>query len=325
MVKEYGSFIISLDFELFWGVRDKLSKNAYRENILGAKKIIPILLELFEKYDVHVTFAAVGLLFCRTKDEINRYAPIIKPSYSNSNLSPYNKNYLDSVAEVNDELHSAYDIIMQMKQYKNIEIATHTFSHYYCCEEGQTKDEFEADLISAINIASDNEVQLQSIVFPRNQISSECLNICYQHGIRVYRGNPKKYFGTQKKYKNRIMRFLDSYFPLGNDTTYGYEEIENEGMFNVKASRFLRPYSNKFELLENMKIKRIKEEMNYAAKNKRIYHLWWHPHNFGINRDKNIKMLEEILQHYKKLSEQYGFRSLNMNEIASLLKQNKIN
>lgn len=56
-----GIFLISLDFELAWGFHDSKKANGlYKNIILGARIIIPTLLELFEKYDIHVTWATVG-------------------------------------------------------------------------------------------------------------------------------------------------------------------------------------------------------------------------------------------------------------------------
>ena len=53
-------------------------------------------------------------------------------------------------------------------------------------------------------------------------------------------------------------------------------------------------------------------EMNFAAKNDQNYHLWWHPHNFGADLDKNLEILERILSHYKWLNTEFGFESRNM-------------
>ena len=47
-----------------------------------------------------------------------------------------------------------------------------------------------------------------------------------------------------------------------------------------------------------------------------MYHLWWHPHNFGINQLENFAFLEEILVHYRYLNEKYGFTSCTMSELA---------
>ncbi len=70
-----GVFVISLDFELFWGVRDSKSLADYGPNILGVRRVIPAMLKLFREYDVRVTIATVGMLFARDKDELVRNLP----------------------------------------------------------------------------------------------------------------------------------------------------------------------------------------------------------------------------------------------------------
>ena len=51
-----GTFMVSLDFELFWGMLDVCALEDYQDNVLGGKKAIPQLLKLFEKYGIHATF-----------------------------------------------------------------------------------------------------------------------------------------------------------------------------------------------------------------------------------------------------------------------------
>ena len=63
----------------------------------------------------------------------------------------------------------------------------------------------------------------------------------------------------------------------------------------------------------------IKREMRYAAKNGRIYHLWWHPHNISIDQEKCFAQLTQIFDYYKKLQSKYGFESKNMHETAEVL------
>src|SRR5690606_8373869 len=71
------------------------------------------------------------------------------------------------------------------------EIGTHTHSHFYCLEPGQTIEAFEADLAAAHRLAGHKGIVLRSIVFPRNQFAPEHLSACERHGIEVYRGNPR--------------------------------------------------------------------------------------------------------------------------------------
>jgi hypothetical protein len=90
-----GIFVISLDFELHWGVREIRSVSDYRANLLGARQVVPRLLDLFREYDIHATWATVGFLFCRTRDELLCGLPDKKPSYIDVRLSPY--SVLDTV------------------------------------------------------------------------------------------------------------------------------------------------------------------------------------------------------------------------------------
>ena len=65
-----GQFIISLDFELLWGVRDHADRNSYGRNVLGAREAVPQMLELFAHNGIQATWATVGFLFCETRDEL---------------------------------------------------------------------------------------------------------------------------------------------------------------------------------------------------------------------------------------------------------------
>jgi hypothetical protein len=56
--------------------------------------------------------------------------------------------------------------------------------------------------------------------------------------------------------------------------------------------------------------------MTYAAKKKELYHLWWHPHNFGVNIKENMENLTVLLKHYQFLHTKYGFANLTMKEAA---------
>lgn len=85
----------------------------------------------------------------------------------------------------------------------------------------------------------------------------------------------------------------------------------------------LWPYSPKLSFLEGLRLRRIKKEMVHAAKKGEMYHLWWHPHNFGANIEENLHMLEEICKCYKELYLKYGFSSYNMNEFERMINHEK--
>ena len=66
---QYGALVISLDFELLWGVRDKRTIADYGANILGVRQVVPALLDLFAERNIACTWATVGLLFFATNKD----------------------------------------------------------------------------------------------------------------------------------------------------------------------------------------------------------------------------------------------------------------
>jgi peptidoglycan/xylan/chitin deacetylase (PgdA/CDA1 family) len=318
-----GKFIISLDFELYWGVRDKKTIHSYRENIKGVHKAIPRMLEIFEQYGIRATFATVGFLFFDKKEELIKCLPLSKPNYQDRNLSPY-INHINSIGEESavDLYHYGLHLIKLIQRYPSQEIGTHTFSHYYCLEAGQTIDNFKDDIRCAVTVAGKYGIKIRSLVFPRNQFNDYYLSVCREQGIIVIRGNEASWLYKARSKKNeskirRALRLLDAYVNISGHNCYSLKEVKKSIPVNLPASRFLRPYSPKLKILDFLKLKRIKSGMEYAAKNGLVYHLWWHPHNFGIYQDQNFICLEKILKHYQYLNQKYGFKSGTMSELAN--------
>jgi peptidoglycan/xylan/chitin deacetylase (PgdA/CDA1 family) len=321
----HGKFVISLDFELMWGMRDKHTIETYGKNIAAVHEIIPKLLEKFNVYNIRATFATVGFVFFENKDELIRHIPSKKPQYSNNNLSPYDC-YFDKIGEnyKEDMYHYAPLLIKNIQEYPKHEIGTHTFSHYYCLEDGQKIQDFEDDLKSAITIADKKGIKLTSLVFPRNQFNDYYLKVCKDLGIICYRGNQNSWLYTARNDNNetlfrRGLRLLDAYINISGHNCYSDDSLKEKIPLNIPASRFLRPYSKKLKIVEAFRLKRIKSDMRYAAKNRMTYHLWWHPHNFGNNQKANFLFLDKILKYYQKLNKKYNFQSYTMTDLAKEL------
>ena len=111
-----GSLIVSLDFELFWGMQDVRTLESYRENILGAGNAIPKLLDLFQKHRIHATWAAVGFLFAKNAEEALKYAPAVadRPTYEIAERSSY-RLFSDPVLEKEAVCFFAPDLIRKIK------------------------------------------------------------------------------------------------------------------------------------------------------------------------------------------------------------------
>lgn len=317
---EQGQFCISLDFELMWGVKDSRTLQEYGPNILGAREAIPAMLSLFHEFEVHASWATVGLLFCQTKQELMDALPEIRPAYRKPGLSAY--DHLDSIGdnERDDPYHYGYSLLQQIEQTPHQEIASHSFSHYYCCEEGATAESFEADILACRNMAEKRGLTLESFVFPRNQSSAEAIELLSKYGFRAIRGNEHHWAydtgsTTGESKPKRAFRLADSYLNFSGHHTHEVRPLgTSQTTYNVPASRFLRPYHARLAPLDALKIRRITRAMTHAARQKQLFHLWWHPHNFGREQAQNLQMLRRILEHYRHLQHRYGMTSVTMRE-----------
>lgn len=319
--RQSSSLIVSLDFELFWGMQDCSSLEVYQKNIMGGRKAIPQLLELFQKHGIHATWATVGFMFADNYEELKQYFPEkgLLPTYDDAALSTY--RCFDGIGENEQEEPCFYasSLIEQVTTTTGMEIGSHTFSHFYCRETGQTVEQFEADMKAAKKIAKAKGYDITSVVLPRNQCEPEYTEVLHKLGYTAYRDEENDWIHEKVKIRSlmRGLRLLDVYFPLTGQG--GYKPNNENGIWNLVGSRMYKPFFKPLSFLEKQKIRRIKKQMLHAAKNGLMFHLWWHPHNIGVMTELHLKQLEEIFSYYDELKQKYGMQSLNMREAVEQL------
>lgn len=315
-----GQFVISLDFELHWGTRDVKPWESCRDEIIAGRTAVSELLKVFQARGIHATWATVGVLFANGRDEALQHAPTKRANYSTRGLGPWDELEATGPSEADDPFHFAASLVQAISDTPHQEVATHTFSHYYCLEEGQTPDDFRADLEAALAIGRHRGHSLTSIVFPRNQFSPEHLVTARESGIHCYRGNPDTWFWRPRargseSLPQRFVRLADAYVPMSGNTTHRAQRHPS-GLVNVPATRFLRPCSPATWQSDRLRLSRIKNELTHAARHGGLFHLWWHPNNFARHTGRNIEFLESVLDEFTLMQRIYGMQSLTMNEVA---------
>jgi len=315
-----GALVISLDFELHWGVRDKWPLAQCRNRLLGAREAVPAMLRLFRDFEIHATWATVGLLFFDGKREMLDGLPSRRPAYAQSAFSAYAELPAVGANEKDDPFHFAPSLIRHIAETPGQEIGTHTFSHYYCLEDGQSPADFRDDLRAAVRVARRKLARApRSIVFPRNQVSAPHLEVCRDLGFVAYRGNPETWPyrarpDEAESLVRRGVRLADAYLPLTGRA--GHPRVGSSAPVNVPASRHLRPYNHTLRHLERLRLDRIRSDLEHAARHRRLLHLWWHPHDFGLHLAQNLQILREILNCFAGLRDACGMESLTMEEAA---------
>jgi hypothetical protein len=279
--------VISLDFELRWGVHDKygLDFNAYKENLENVHEIVPILLKFFRERNILVTWATVGALGCKNWEEYFIRAPK-PPNYHNPSFK-VNRKYAEMDPE--GHLHFAPNLLHKIHETPGQELGTHTFSHIFMREEGVTKDDVESDLLAVSKLWKDRGyLPPKSLVFPRNQHSF--VNSILSTSIKIWRGNETPWFyecndSRTNKIFPRGLRLLDAINPFAQRSYFLEENM-------VRSSLFLR--TNLPKALWELHFARIKNELKLLSPNQ-IFHIWWHPHNLGADMSIRLARVEKVL------------------------------
>ena len=175
-----GTLIVSLDFELFWGMLDVCPLEKYQDHVLGGRKAIPGLLALFQKYGIHATWATVGFLFARSAQEAASFFPEegLRPAYDDPALNSYAEFSKIGETEADAPCFFAPSLVELVAETPGQEIGSHTFSHYYCKEKGQTAEQFAADMTAAKAIAAKYGYTLTSAVLPGTSATRHTSGCC---------------------------------------------------------------------------------------------------------------------------------------------------
>lgn len=322
-MKTPGVFCISLDFELHWGTFETVDLNPIgKKRFENTRRVIPQLLQKFAHSNVQVTWAAVGMLFNENATEWQASRPEKEPVYLNRNVSSYAWADDHGFESPDSFAHFAPELIRLILQTPGMELGSHTYSHFYCNEPGQTAEDFRTDLQLAKSKASAFNIELKSLVFPRNHFNADYLNVCRDEGILSVRSNPNVWFWDMKREETTLkkgLRSLDTWLPLGTNGVIPMDHLHiDQQPLCIPASRFFKPWNQK-KIINRIKMRNIKKEMEQAAISGGLFHLWWHPHNFGTHPEECLLELDEVLEHYNVLRETYGFISLSMDGIRSYI------
>jgi peptidoglycan/xylan/chitin deacetylase (PgdA/CDA1 family) len=321
-----GALVISLDFEQHWGMRDHVARQSPSYTDLRATgAVVRRLASTFDERRIRATWATVGFLFARTGAELADHLPERRPSYLESAYDPYGEPVGSD--EAHDPEHLAGSLIRLLADTVGQEVASHTFSHFYCLEAGQTEADLAADLAAAQTIAGLYGLVLTSLVLPRNQWNPRYATVVRESGFTCFRG-PQPSPGHRARAHgdhratDRMARLIDTYGGVSPPPTFAWEDIRRpDGLCDVPASAFLRPYSPGRRRLDPLPILLQVAGMRDAARRGRIFHLWWHPHNFAAHPTESFALLDQLLGEYDRLAEHEGMRSLSMGDVAAAVNE----
>ncbi len=301
-----ASLVLSLDFEMRWGMLDKLGTDMsrYRRNLEGVRDVVPATLAWLASNAVNATWAVVGALACDDWEEHTARSPAW-PAYRDPALL-WNDAYAQGDPE--GRLYFAPNLVRDIVAAPGQELASHTFNHVYKGAPGFMRRDAEADTVAMARVLEEKfGVHAKSLVFPRNEVAFT--DVLAAHGITAYRDNPRPAFWSpsetmQRSYAAKALRLLDALVPIGRRVA--------EGGRAQRASHFVRwAFSPAAWKAHQRRI------VNDAAslRDGDVLHLWWHPHNMGADPEGNLRRLDELYDAIVKASP-VAIVSRTMGELA---------
>jgi peptidoglycan/xylan/chitin deacetylase (PgdA/CDA1 family) len=232
------------------------------------------ILAILDEYSVPATWAVVGHLFFNqcSPDQHHRTEHIWD---------------IDTFTDVNrDPLYYAPDLLDSIREAEvDHEIAGHSFSHSLFTD--LSREEAQTELEAMANTAREHGVELESFVYPRNEIAHE--DLLTDYGIKTFRGRTKGIQETIRSGVKSIISEPGSFFSFPHVTPQRTEM----GVTCLPASRLLR--DERWWFLQPLRLKRAIESLDTGD----WVHLTVHPFNF-LQQPQLLGTLRKLLSHVQK-------------------------
>ncbi len=285
-------FLLSIDLGLYWSASDKYSLQDFAREYPNCRDFVEQLFEVLEKRQIEATWAVVGLLMAKDREEIMHVAPRHLPRYERYLKAEFIDIDVPGENEESSPFTYGWSLIGKIAKSKLQEIASLTFSHFNSESPDANKETLWADLQTAVFLAQKRELYIKTMAFPDDHYNLDMLNSCIGLGIKGVRGRPR------------------------NQCSYRLEEIIDTKPLALPVSRYLKPYGLVNFVTRKLDLIKIKREMTAAAKEGKIYHLAIRDYELSKSYKRNLKQLSKILAHYQKLEKQYAWRNASIGSIT---------
>lgn len=306
---EVGAFVFSLDTELAWGSVHHGDYANHEAEFERTRYVVDSLLELFERYEIHGTWAVVGKLML-AKGESD---PVLPEAVPRDSSPDWNGSY-SWRRDADDHFWHAPDIVESIRSCRvPQEIGSHNYTHMIMGSPGSNPEGFDQELKASKSVASERDIELKSFVFPRNEIDH--LDVLARNGFTSYRGVASSWAwrvpGTVGK---RVARLADHFLPVSAPVV---NAVDNDGIVNIPASySYLHRTGWARYVPISVRVRKSILTMRKAAKSAGIFHLWTHPFNIASDAENLLGGLEQIFQEYKRLHDSGLIQSRTMTEVA---------
>lgn len=313
-----GIFTLSLDFELIWGTLDLFGPEQFaRACRIEREIVIDRLLELLAEFEVPATWCILGHLFLDhcPPNENPKHADISRPHHAWHPADWFaNDPGGDEQSAPNFFGRSLVEKIRTCRVEQ--EIGSHSFSHVIFGDQGCTAETADSELTVCVRLAQEMGIELRSFAFPRNSVGH--LGLLKEHGFACYRGPEPNWYEAARwpmavQRLGRLAAVLRAAKPPLVEP-----ERDDSGLWNIPGSAMYFPMHGGRRFLPlSWRTKRAVKGLNAAARQRRIFHFWFHPTNLADETESMFAGLRAIFTHARTLREQGRLDFLPMGKIVA--------
>jgi peptidoglycan/xylan/chitin deacetylase (PgdA/CDA1 family) len=316
---ERGVFTLSLDFELIWGTVDLDGPEPFRRACEVEREIVvDRLLALLAEFEIPATWCIVGHLFlsaCAPQNGI-KHPDIVRPSHSWSKGDWFAHD--PSGSEQTDPIFYGASLVDKIAACPiPQEIGCHSFSHVIFGDEGCSRETAVSELAECVRLARQRGLTLQSFAFPRNRVGH--LDVLREYGLTCYRG-PEPVWYERPRVPHRIRRLGHlADVVMARRPPVVLPEESSEGLWNIPGSMLYFPmHGHRRHIPMSVRVRRAVKGVERAARERKIFHLWFHPTNLADEPEAMFQGLRSIFERVDNLRAQ---RELVVLPMASQVEQ----
>jgi peptidoglycan/xylan/chitin deacetylase (PgdA/CDA1 family) len=309
-----GTFLLTFDVELIWGVFfDARWRRRALAHFGAVREVFPRLLGTLARHDVRATFAFVGHLFLGSCARVDgrTHPEMVRPVHRHFPGDWYAFDPGTDVAR--DPLFYAPDLVRLVREARPLhEIGAHGFSHAFLDTD---RDLARAEMRAAAEAARAAGVAARSFVYPRNLVGfpEELAGAGFTHYREAGAGGSREMpprRGPLARAARLAARLLGAGPPVGLPRRVG-------PVVEVPASVPILPASGARRLVPNaVRVAEVRRGLARARDRGAVFHLWTHPHNFVGGTEKSLAFLDRALGLVSAARERGEVRVATMSEVA---------
>jgi peptidoglycan/xylan/chitin deacetylase (PgdA/CDA1 family) len=312
-----GVFTLTLDVELIWGTQDLFGPDAFRHACeVERAVVIDRLLDLLVEFDISATWCVLGHLFlshCDSQDE-TKHPEIVPPQHVWCRDAWFSHDPCGS-----EESHPIFYGRSLVQKILTCpvpqEIGCHSFSHVIFSDPGCSRETADSEVAACVRLARQMGLTLRSFAFPRDQVGH--LDVLRQHGFTCYRG-PEPSWYARHGWPGLMKRIghLWEVLTAAQPPVILPEQIRPD-LWNIPGSMIYFPMHGLRRYIPlSLRVKRAIKGLEAAARQRRVFHLWFHPTNLAQQTEAMFAGLRTILEYARSLRAQEVLANLPMGSIV---------